>query len=212
MTGNTEAFWTSDWFSPSYGNIRNQDANIADLGVRGNHEGAATHWTRYFPQPWQPNGLYRSFDYGPMHVALLDQYTAYSAGSAQYNWLRSDLAASTKTWKFVVLHEPGWSAGGGHENNVTVQTDLQPLFKQYGVSIVFGGHNHYYARAVVDGVTHLTLGGGGAPLYTPQAGYPNIVAMSSSYSFGQFSIAGDTLTAKIVDDSGAVIDSFTLTR
>jgi hypothetical protein len=147
-----------------------------------------------------------------MHVALLDQYTAYSAGAAQYNWLRSDLAAATKAWKFVVLHEPGWSAGGGHENNVTVQTDLQPLFKQYGVSIVFGGHNHYYARAAVDGVTHLTLGGGGAPLNVPQPGYPNIVATSPSYSFGQFSVAGDTLTAKIVDSSGAVIDSFTITR
>ncbi len=212
VSGDTEADWTGDWFSPSYGNIRTQDANIVDLGVRGNHEGAATYWTRYFPQPWQPNGLYRSFDYGPMHVALLDQYTAYNAGTAQYNWLRSDLVASTKTWKFVVLHEPGWSAGGGHENNVTVQTDLQPLFKQYGVSIVFGGHNHYYARAVVDGVTHLTLGGGGAPLYAPQAGYPNIVATSSSYSFGQFSIAGDTLTARIVNNSGAVVDSFTITR
>ncbi len=72
--------------------------------------------------------------------------------------------------------------------------------------------NHYYARAVVDGVTHLTVGGGGAPLYAPQAGYPHIVAMSSSYCFGQFSIAGDTLTAKIVNNSGAVIDSFTITR
>ena len=212
VTGNTEASWISDWFNLSYGNIRTQDANIADLGVRGNHEGAATYWMRYFPQQWQSSGLYRSFDYGPMHVALLDQYTAYSAGAAQYNWLRSDLAAATKAWKFVVLHEPGWSAGGGHENNVTVQTDLQPLFKQYGVSIVFGGHNHYYARAAVDGVTHLTLGGGGAPLNVPQPGYPNIVATSPSYSFGQFSVAGDTLTAKIVDNSGAVIDSFTITR
>jgi hypothetical protein len=212
VTGDTEAFWTSDWFSPGYGNIRTQDANIADLGVRGNHEGAATYWLRYFPQPWQPNGLYRSLDYGPMHVALLDQYTDYKAGTAQYDWLRSDLAATTKAWKFVVLHEPGWSAGGGHENNVTVQNDLQPLFKQYGVSIVFGGHNHYYARAVVDGVTHLTVGGGGAPLSAPQAGYPNIVAMSSSYSFGEFSIAGDALTAQIVDNSGAVIDSFTIMR
>ena len=105
-----------------------------------------------------------------MHVVMLDQYTTYTAGSTQYNWLKTDLAASTKKWKVVVLHEPGWSAGGGHGNNTTVQNDLQPLFVQYGVAIVFGGHNHYYARASVSGVTHLTVGGGGAPLYSPGVG------------------------------------------
>jgi hypothetical protein len=211
VTGDAEAYWTSEWFSASYGNIRAQDASLSDLGVRGNHEGAATYWKRYFPQPWQPGGLYWSFDYGPMHVTMLDQYTAYNAGSVQYNWLQTDLAASVKPWKFVVLHEPGWSAGG-HGNNVTVQNDLQPLFEQYGVKIVFGGHNHYYARAVVNGVTHLTVGGGGAPLYPPQSGYPNVVVAISNYSFGTFSIAGDTLTAQIINNSGAVIDSFSITR
>ena len=111
-----------------------------------------------------------------------------------------------------MLHEPGWSAGGGHGNNTTVQNDLEPLFRQYGVSIVFGGHNHYYARATVDGIQHLTVGGGGAPLYAPASGYPNIVVTKQAYSFGQFTIAGNTLTAKIVDSTGSVIDTFTITR
>lgn len=207
-----ETYWTSEWFNASYGNLRTQDANLSDLGVRGNHEGAATYWKRYFPEPWQPGGLYWSFDYGPMHVAMLDQYTAYNAGSVQYTWLQNDLAASTKPWKFVVLHEPGWSAGGSHPNNATVQNDLQPLFEQYGVQIVFGGHNHYYARAVVNGVTHLTVGGGGAPLNTPQSDYPNVVVAISNYSFGEFSIAGNTLTAQIINSSGAVIDSFSISK
>ena len=212
VSSDSESAWTGEWFSPSYANLRRQDASIADTGVRGNHEGSAVYFKRYFPQPYRPGGLYRSFDYGPMHVAMLDQYTAYKAGSTQYDWLKNDLAASTKTWKLVVLHEPGWSAGGGHGNNTTVQNDLQPLFKQYGVAVVFGGHNHYYARAIVDGIQHLTVGGGGAPLYTPASGYPNIVVTNKSYSFGEFVISGNTLTAKIVNNSGAVIDSFTITR
>ena len=167
VSGDSDSAWTSEWFNPSYTNLRKQDANIADIGVRGNHESGATYWKRYWPQPFQPGGLYWSFDYGPMHVVLLDQYTSYTPGSAQYNWLKADLAASTKTWKVVVLHEPGWSAGGGHANNTAVQQNLQPLFTQYGVSLVFGGHNHYYARASVGGVTHLTMGGGGAPALHP---------------------------------------------
>jgi hypothetical protein len=212
VSGDSESAWTGEWFASAYTNIRTQDANIADIGVRGNHEGGATFWKRYWPEPFQPGGLYWSFDYGPMHVVMLDQYTSYSAGSTQYNWLVADLAASTKTWKFVVLHEPGWSAGGGHANNTTVQNDLQPLFVQYGVSIVFGGHNHYYARASVNGVTHLTVGGGGAPLYTPVSGQPSIVVTNMTYSFGEFTISGNTLTAKIVNNSGATIDTFTITR
>ena len=147
-----------------------------------------------------------------MHVIMLDQYTSYAPGSAQYNWLKADLAASTKTWKFVVFHEPGWSAGGGHSNNTSVQQNLQPLFTQFGVSIVFAGHNHYYARASVSGVTHLTMGGGGAPSYTPASGQANIVKTVSGNSFGEFSISGKTLTAQIINNSGSVVDSFTITR
>jgi len=208
----SESSWNSQWFASSFTNLRKQDASLADIGVRGNHEGAATYWKRYWPEPFQSGGLYWSFDYGPIHVAMLDQYTSYSAGAAQYNWLKADLANSTKTWKIVVLHEPGWSAGGGHGNNTTVQNDLQPLFVQYGVALVLGGHNHYYARASVNGVTHLTVGGGGAPLNTPDSGYPYVIVASKSYSFGEFSISGDTLTASIINNSGAIIDSFIITR
>ena len=212
VSGDSESAWTGEWFASGYTNIRKQDANIADIGVRGNHESGATYWKRYWPEPFQSGGLYWSFDYGPMHVIMLDQYTSYAPGSAQYNWLKADLAASTKTWKFVVFHEPGWSAGGGHANNTSVQQNLQPLFTQFGVSIVFAGHNHYYARASVSGVTHLTMGGGGAPSYTPASGQANIVKTVSGNSFGEFSISGKTLTAQIINNSGSVVDSFTITR
>jgi hypothetical protein len=210
VSGDSESAWTGEWFN--YANIRTQDANIADMGVRGNHEGAATYWKRYWPEPFQAGGLYWSFDYGPAHIVMLDQYTAYNAGSAQYNWLKADLAASNKTWKFIVLHEPGWSAGGGHSNNTTVQNDIQPLAEQYGVAIIFGGHNHYYARASVNGVQHLTVGGGGAPLYAPASGQPNIVKTSQSYGWTEYVINGNTLVATAYNNSGGVIETYTLTR
>lgn len=97
---------------------------------------------------------------------------SYTPGSAEYNWLTNDLASTTKPWKILLFHEPGWSAGGSHANNTTVQTYIQPLCKQYGVDLVLNGHNHYYSRAVVDGVQHITTGGGGAPLYAPNPTYP----------------------------------------
>lgn len=38
---------------------------------------------------------------------------------------------------------PGWTSGGSHGNNSTVQSVIQPLCTQYGVDFVIGGHNHY---------------------------------------------------------------------
>ena len=143
---------------------------------------------------------------------MLDQYTAYTTGTAQFNWLQSDLAATNKKWKIVVLHEPGWSANGGHPNNTFVQNQLEPLFEKYGVALVLAGHNHYYARAVVNGIQHLTIGTGGAPTYSPTIGQPNIVKTYQGTGFNKFEINGSTLTSWFLNNKGVVQDTFTLTR
>jgi hypothetical protein len=147
-----------------------------------------------------------------VHVAVVDEYTAYTPGSVQLSWLEDDLATSRKPWKFIVLHEPGWSAGGGHSNELPVQDYIQPLCVEHGVQIVFGGHNHYYARAVVDGVQHVTAGGGGAPLHTPNPTYPFVVETEKAHHFCKIEIDGGTLTCTAVGKAGQVLDSFVLTH
>ncbi len=210
-SGDLESAWADEFFNPHYLHLRTVLSNLAFLPVMGNHEGSGALFVRYFPMPFVA-GRYWSFDYGPAHIVMLDQYRPYAVGSAQYAWLKEALAASSKKWKFLVLHEPGWSAGGGHANNTTVQDDIQPLAEQYGVSIIFGGHNHYYARAVVNGIQHLTVGGGGAPLYTPNPSAVNEVAARSAYSFAEIVISGDVLTGTAVAADGTDIETFTLTR
>jgi hypothetical protein len=209
--GDSDSTWTSEMFSPSMTHIRTELANIADLPVMGNHEGSGKLFARYFPMPFAAS-RYWSFDYGSMHVVMMDQYTSYGAGSAEYNWVKSDLAATSKKWKVVVLHEPGWTASGGHTNNATVQNDYQPLFEQYGVALVLGGHNHYYSRAVVNGIPELTIGTGGAPLYAPASGQPDIVTTYKGNGYAKFAISGSTLTGWFVTSSGSVVDTFTVSR
>jgi hypothetical protein len=211
QNGDAAEDWASEFFSPEFLNIRSELANLAVLPVMGNHEGSGKLFSLYFPMPFV-SARYWSFDYGPAHVVMLDQYTDYEPGSAQYEWLKQDLASSKKTWKFAVLHAPGWSAGGGHENNEDVQQYLEPLFEQYSVSIVFGGHNHYYARAAVNGVQHLTIGTGGAPEYPPDPNYPNIVATYNGMGFSRFEIDGNRLSSRFIDANGKVQDEFTIQR
>jgi hypothetical protein len=205
-----ETDWTGGYFSRAYSSILQMLSGIPVQGCIGNHEGTAAGFKKYWPYPFQA-ATYWSFDYGPAHIAIVDQYTSYSTGSAQLNWLTNDLSTSTKHWKFIVLHEPGWSAAGGHPNNTSVQTYIQPLCLSYGVQIVFGGHIHYYARAVVDGVQHITTGGGGAPLATPVAGQPYVVYINKTLQFSKINISGSRLDFASVKPDGTVIDSFQLT-
>jgi hypothetical protein len=211
-SGITESSWTTEFFDPALTNLRRLMASLPLQGTMGNHEGTGALFVKYFPFPFI-SGRYWSFDYGPIHVTVVDQYTSYAPGSPQLQWITDDLARTKKTWKFILLHEPGWSAYGGHPNNTVVQAYLQPLCLQYGVSIVFGGHNHYYARAAVNGVQHLTTGGGGAPLEVPDIFMPYIVASSRTNHHCTLAIDGDTLRFKAFNTANdAVLDSFTLLR
>jgi hypothetical protein len=208
--GNQEDDWDDEFFDPSYANIQEMLANLPYQTARGNHEGSGPLFRKYFPYQYvSPH--YWSFDYGPAHFTVIDQYIDYTPGSAQYTWIVNDLSTTTKTWKFLLFHAPGWSAGGGHSNDSDVQTHIQPLCITHGVSIVFAGHNHYYSRAVVNGIQHITTGGGGAPLRTPDPGYPNIVVAEEEYHFCAVEIDGGFLSFAAISAAGDTLDQFTLT-
>lgn len=209
--GESESDWTQQFFNPAYVNSRQFQENMPINGCKGNHEGAGVLFKKYFPYPYQPGGFYWSFDYGPAHIDVVDQYVSYSPGSAQYAWLENDLSATAKQWKFLVFHEPGWSAGG-HSKTSDVQKYIQPLCLKHGVDVVFAGHNHYYARCAVTGVQHITTGGGGAPLYASDADLPYVVKVAGVYHFCEVDIKGRDLNFKAIDINGAVIDEFTITH
>jgi len=219
VAADAEDNWLLEYFNRSYRVAPSADAlqtqaSLPIQGCMGNHETVTTPgvvYTKYWPYPYVA-AHYWSFDYGPVHITVLDQYTPYTVGSDQYNWLVNDLSSSTKPWKFILLHGPGWSAAGGHENNTSVQTYIQPLCVQYGVQIVFGGHNHYYARAVVDGIHHITTGAAGAPFHTPLSGQPYVVVtVASTLEFCKVDIVGDLLVFQAIKASdGTVIDTFSI--
>jgi hypothetical protein len=209
-TGNTESSWTNEFFLPTYTSIQEMLSKLPYLASMGNHEGQGLLFGKYFPYPMYASGrYYYSFDYGPVHFTVLDQYTPYTTGSAQYTWLENDLAASTKPWKIILDHEPGWTANGSgaHSNNTTVQTLIQPLCVKYGVSFIISGHNHFYSRASVGNVMHITSGGGGAPLYNI-ASQQNILKMDKSNHFCKLDINKNVLNFTAERSDGSIIETF----
>lgn len=208
--GDNEESWDSELFNPDYPDIQAILANTPLLAAMGNHEHSGLLFAKYLPYPFV-DGHYWSYDYGPVHFTVVDQSTDYSPGSDQLAWIENDLASTNKPWKIIYFHRPGWSAGH-HENDSSVQNYIQPLCLEYGVSVVFAGHNHYYARAVVDGIQHVTTGGGGSHLYTPNPDYPNIVATGKSYHFCRVSVENSLLHCEAVGRDGTIIDSFTVDK
>jgi hypothetical protein len=212
VNADSENNWTSEFFGLSQAYTREFQANMPINGCKGNHEGSGVSFNKYFPYPYV-SGFYWSFDYGPVHVVVLDQYTTYSSGSAQYIWLENDLDTTDKEWKIIVLHSPAWSAaGGGHGNNGTTQTHIQPLCVTYGVDLVLAGHNHYYARCLVDGINHITVGGGGAPLKEPSQTEPYLVLAESTLNFAEINIQGEVMYFIARRDDGTVIENFYLSH
>jgi hypothetical protein len=205
--GDKESEWEK-FFRYSFTNNRVMRANLAYQSAIGNRDGSGVLFRKYLPYPFV-DGCYWSYDYGPAHFTIVDQYVDYDSASTQLQWVETDLATTTKRWRFLCLHEPGWSAGF-HPNNLDVQNYIQPLCEQYGVSILFAGHNHYYARALVNGVHHITTGGGGAPLYYTDSWCPYIVTAAKVYNYCKIEIDGDLLMFSAVTPSGAIIDTFTM--
>jgi predicted phosphodiesterase len=206
--GLSRSSWMTDVFDARYRNIRRLMALVPFVVSRGNHEGNARLFSRFFPYPYE-GGRYWSLDYGPVHIAVVDLYTDFGPGSHQLAWLAEDLSSTNRPWKILIMHEPGWSAGH-HENNAKVKAVIHPMALAHGVDVVFNGHNHYYARALVNGIYYITTGGGGAPLYDPQDGRPYVERAEKSHHYCRVSVAGDDLKLEAIGIDGDIIDTLVI--
>lgn len=102
---------------------------------------------------------------------------AWTLGKTQYDWFRTTLENSKAKYKFVFTHHAiGNIRGGkqvanlyewgGYDKNGKYLFDekrlgwgkpIQQIMKDTGVTIFFQGHDHLFAREVVDGVVYQTL-------------------------------------------------------
>jgi len=147
-------------------------AEAAFALAAGNHEGyqdedfGASMMERYFGLPGRTGTGHYSFDYGPIHVVILDAYWGRSLSARGKKWLRKDLAAVPKDrFKFVAIHTPLYSFGRHKVYSTAI--GLREVMKEFGVHAVFSGHSHSYEHFLADGTHFLTLGGGGASFHEP---------------------------------------------
>lgn len=100
---------------------------------------------------------YYSYDYGNIHFVCLDSAdTSVAANGAMANWVTSDLQNNTKDWTVVFFHHPPYSKGSHDSDSesllVSMRTNFNPIFENYGADLVLCGHSHSYERSrLLDG-------------------------------------------------------------
>jgi hypothetical protein len=148
---------------------------------------------------------YYSFDYGNMHVLVLNFMVNYAVGSPQYNFAMTDLSSTNKTWKLVISHAPGYCSGG-HGEDAGMKTLATNIFEPKHVDMVLSGHSHFYQHNRVNGIEHMVLGGGGAPLYVPvNASYT--LKSVQDYNFGVVDVTSNYFLLKVYNNYNVLLDT-----
>jgi hypothetical protein len=135
-------------YDPTWGRFK-----ARTMPALGNHEyytSAAKPYFDYFgASAGDPARGYYSYDLGEWHVVVLNSNCSLVAGgcatgSAQEQWLKTDLADNPGACTLAYWHDPRFSSGV-NANNVSVGSFWNALY-QAGADVVLNGHNHAYER------------------------------------------------------------------
>lgn len=190
-------------------------SRVPFFNTTGNHEMWDTNTKAFMQAPASASGNqgYYSFDYGDLHVVVMNYMDpeGYAYGSPQYNFIASDLAASTKSWKIVICHSPAY-VSGGHGEDAGMIALTTNVFEPNNVNLVIAGHDHFYQRNLVNGIYHLIVGSAGAPLTDPGPVGGYVQVSKKSYCWAIFDLTSATLQLHVYDETGMEIDTLTLSK
>ena len=175
------------YYKPTWG--RHNARTRPSPGNHDYHTSGASGYFSYFSTSAGPAGRgYYSYDLGNWHVVSLDSEISMAVGSAQEQWLRNDLAASTKPCTIAYGHQPRFTSGANHAPNPATGPLVQALYDK-NAEVFVAGHNHQYERFApmnpsgqldnARGIRHFVAGMGGASHYRFDTIQPNSQARNS---------------------------------
>lgn len=178
----------------------------------GNHENYSNFTDIFLQAPESDSGdeFYYSFEYGDLYVLVINTEGNYKKGGKQWKFIERDIKRTDKKWRIAVFHRPAYSAGG-HGGDKAMQVISQELLVPNGINAVLNGHNHFYQRNHVDGVYHIVLGGGGAPLYDPKSSDFTIKS-AKEFHYAVLDVEQSGIKVKVYDIYGKVFDEFSIEK
>lgn len=209
-SGSSYANWANEFFVAEHLTLA---AEVPFFNAIGNHEGFGPLTIAFTESPDSASGQqdYYSFDYGDLHVLVLNNQADDSVGSAQYNFALSDLSGSTAQWKIVAHHKSAYVSGSSHGEEADMKVMSSNIFEPYGVDMVLSGHSHFYQHNYVNGIHHVVMGSVGAPLGNPY-GEDYTIYQEKTYNYGIFDVTPDTLRLMAYRRDGTEIEGIDLSR
>src|SRR3954469_18535874 len=116
------------------------DAGVKFYGALGNHDAREQ---RYYDLFNMQGKLYYSYKAPQQSVRFFALESGYMEPE-QLKWIENELETSGEDWKIAYFHHPLYSSGKTHGSDLDLRRVLEPLLIQYGVSLVFEGHDHVY--------------------------------------------------------------------
>jgi hypothetical protein len=161
----------------------------------GNQQQDLDNWWNAFPEV--RNRRWYSVQFGSrVYLLALDSDTSLLPGSDQARWIKKQIDGVPSSIDFVIvtLHHPPVADIQEHievdhnprPNEIALRDYLSKAArKSHARFLVSAGHIHNYERNVVEGVTYLVAGGGGAPPYfverSPEDLYKSILFPNYHY-------------------------------
>lgn len=180
------------------------DAGVQFYASLGNHDDPKLE---PLYKPFNMNGeRYYTFKKDDVQFFALD---SNYMDAQQLSWLEKNLRSSNAHWKICYFHHPLYNEGKMHGPDLDLRNQLSPLIKNYGVNVVFSGHEHSYQRLKpVDNVYYFVQGDSGK-LARHDFHHSNELAASfdRARTFMIVEIAGDTLYFQTISEFGETVDS-----
>lgn len=188
---------------------------LLDEGVKfyaclGNHDDPKLE-ENYKPYNMGGNRYY-SFRKGDVEFFVLD---SNYMDPPQLAWLADKLKNSNAGWKIAYFHHPLFTDAKYHGPDVDLRKQLMPLFVQYGVNVVWSGHEHVYEHLKPQDGINFFLEGNSGELRFHNLRQPDdldITGYDSDRTFMLVQVSGNQLDFQVVAASGQIVDSGSLTR
>lgn len=180
------------------------DAGVEFYAALGNHDDP----NQRFYKPFNMNGeRYHTFKpslIGGVRFFALD--STYMSPD-QLEWLNKELAASGSDWKIAYFHHPLYSSGDKHGSNLTLREQLEPIFVEHRVNVVFTGHEHFYERLKPQkGIAYIIAGSSAKLRRGENTSELTIKTYDDGYTFMLVEIDGNDLYFQTITQRGETVD------
>jgi PKD repeat protein len=167
-------------YDPSWGRHKARTRPVIGNREYDSSATAADYFSYFGAAAGDPGKGYYSFDAGAWHVVVLNSNNAFvptGVGSAQETWLRSDLAATTKTCVIALFHHPRFysTTSTSFSPTSSVKAFWDALYAA-GAELIVNAHMRDYERfapqdpagaATPNGIREFVAGTGGEGFDAP---------------------------------------------